>query len=76
MVRNSKFGRLFKLPKNKKKSNSNSNSKKYLTNCKPGEDEYNQTKSNKKIVSNTTGWWFKFNKRVLKKKSKKKKCVK
>ena len=74
MVRNSKFGRLFKLPKNKSKSNSNS--KKYLTNCKPGEDEYNQTKSNKKIVSNTTGWWFNFNKRVLKKKSKKKKCVK
>ena len=62
-------GSLFKIPSLSKTKT------KFLKQCKEGESEYNKKQSKKKITL-YTGWWLRVNKRVLKTKSKKKKCYK
>jgi hypothetical protein len=63
------FGRLFGLP------NRGTLAKTYLQKCKNGQPKFksNNTPKKKKITKKT-GWWFKFNKRTIIKKTKRPQC--
>jgi hypothetical protein len=66
---NPDFGHVFRLPNRGKLS------KNYLQKCKKGQDRFKpKNNSKKKRVTKKTGWWFKVNKRTIRKKTKRPQC--
>ena len=62
------FGRLFGLPKNGKLS------KDYLRKCQKDQNKFKPVSKKKPTKTKRTGWWFKFNKRTLRKKQRRSAC--
>jgi hypothetical protein len=62
------FGRLVGLPKTAKLT------KEYLRKCQKDQDKFKPLNKTKRKITKKTGWWFKFNKRTLRKKQKRNAC--